>query len=225
MACIARSARAVSRVLRLLAWLWNLLSRMDVSKTPSAPWDTGVGRKAVGGWFVLLLAILLGGIGIVLAYALVAFWPPELDPNATGVPATSVSFFGLSWSIPRETSMFALVAIGGALGGMVHVLRSFFRYAGERNLIWSWVPSYFLIPVVGALLASITYILLRAGLLTNTGTAQGSPYGFAAVATLVGLFSSQAATKLKQVFETLFAQSSRGSESVMDPAGEPPPAG
>jgi hypothetical protein len=106
---------------------------------------------------------------------------------------------------------------------MGHVLRSFFKYVGERNLIWSWMPQYVLIPALGAILATISYILLRAGLI-GTGTAagqEGNIWGFAAVATLVGLFTSQAAAKLKDVFEIVLAPSKPGSESLASGAVPP----
>jgi len=79
--------------------------------------------------------------------------------------------------------------------------------------VWTWVASYVLIPVVGAVLATLVYLVLRAGLLPSSG-ASGDPYGFAAVAALVGMFSSQAASKLKDVFETLFAKAEPGSDSL-----------
>ena len=45
----------------------------------------------------------------------------------------------------------------------------------------------------------------RGGLISPAaGNSAVSPYGFGAVAALVGLFSPQAADKFKKVFETLF---------------------
>ena len=88
------------------------------------------------------------------------------------------------------------------------------RYVGERHLLWSWVPTYLMTPIVGALMAIITYIVFRAGLITGAGVATANPFGFAAIGTLVGLFSGQAAEKLKQVFETLFTATKAGGESI-----------
>jgi hypothetical protein len=101
-----------------------------------------------------------------------------------------VPFFWWSVSLSREKGFFVIVAIAGALGAMGHCLRSYFRYVGERNLLWNWTLSYFLIPFVGAIIGTLVFILLRAGLITGGGVAQSDPFGFAAVAALVGLFPS-----------------------------------
>jgi len=42
----------------------------------------------------------------------------------------------------------------------------------------------------------------------------GNPFGFAAIAALVGLFSRQANKKLKQIFEAVFVPDSDGKESL-----------
>jgi hypothetical protein len=118
--------------------------------------------------------------------------------------------------LPREQNLLLIVAILGGLGAILHVLRSFFKYAGERGLLWSWIPSYFLIPFVGAVIAVITYVVLRAGLVGGTGSDEGNTWGFAAIASLVGLFSAQARSKLKDIFETILTPTKTGSESVSD---------
>jgi hypothetical protein len=169
---------------------------------------------------VIVLAVVFGAAAIILVYSLLAFWPPSIDGNATGVPATQTEFFGLTIVLERERSLLLLVAIAGATGAMGHVIRSFFRYVGERNLVWSWVPSYFLTPIIGTLMALITYVVLRAGLIGG-GATLGNPFGFAAIGLLVGMFSAQAAEKLKQVFETLFAQPTPGTDAL-EPATAPP---
>ncbi len=100
---------------------------------------------------------------------------------------------------------------------MLHGLRSLAAYIGERFLFRSWIPYYALLPLVGGLLATIVYLVLRAGLLPGgTTSSQPDPYGIAAIGALVGLFSAQAAEKLKAVFETLFTKAETGSQSVMD---------
>lgn len=137
-------------------------------------------------------------------------------PQGSEFARTEFSFWGHSVTLNREQNLLMLVVLLGALGAMGHVLRSFFKYVGERKLVWSWVVSYLLTPFVGSIIAVLTYIILRAGLLGTTGggAVVGNTWGFAAVAALVGLFSAQAASKLKQVFETLFAPSEPGGESL-----------
>ena len=123
-------------------------------------------------------------------------------------------YLGKDVTLDRERSLLLVVAIAGALGAMAHVLRSFYKYVGERHLFWSWIPSYFIMPLVGALFAIFSYVFIRAGLVTGAGTSGGNPFGFTAIAILVGLYTSQAATKFKQVFETIFTQPEAGSEAL-----------
>ncbi len=145
---------------------------------------------------------------------------PDQTQVATIPGSLSTHWFFWDVTLDRERSLLLVVAIGGALGAMAHVLRSFYGYVGERHLVWSWVPSYFIIPMVGALFAIFAYVFLRAGLITGTGTGDGSPFGFTAVAILVGLYTNQAAGKFKQVFETVFTKPEAGSES-MDSSSAP----
>lgn len=54
-------------------------------------------------------------------------------------------------------------------------------------------------------LALVFYFVIRGGFLSTTGGAQDiNPYGIAALAGLVGMFSKQATDKLSEVFGTLF---------------------
>jgi hypothetical protein len=186
----------------------------------SAP-DTKIGLLGVTGPWVLLISLIFVLESLLLLYAVMAFWPPALSiaasADTTTQPDSVVTFFGATIKMSREQNLLLLMAILGALGAMGHVLRSFFKYVGERGLLWSWIPQYFLIPFVGSILATITYILLRAGLIGGSSTGavpEGNTWGFAAVATLVGLFSAQAAEKLKDVFEIVLSPAQKGGEAV-----------
>ena len=186
-----------------------------------AAWDTGVARGAVKSGWVAVLGLTFAAISVLLLYSVMAFWPPIPDP-ADGTPSDYVrQFFVWQPTISPEPGLILIVALAGGLGAMGHVMRSFSRYVGERHLVWSWVPSYLLTPLVGALFATFTYILIRAGLVTGTAPAGGSPFGFVAVAVLVGLFSAQAAAKLKDVFETIFAKVEAGKESIGSASAAP----
>lgn len=139
----------------------------------------------------------------------------DVCPEGSAFVRTEYRAWGLMVNLNREQNLLVLVALLGALGAMGHLLRSFFRYVGERKLVWSWVPMYVMTPLVGTILAVLSYIILRAGLLGTTGGAVvGNVWGFAAIAALVGLFSAQAMAKLKQVFETLFSQAEQGADSI-----------
>lgn len=76
-------------------------------------------------------------------------------------------------------------------------------YIGNRNLIWSWVPNYLLLPMSGAILSVVFYFVLRGGLFSpRVGLEQASPFGFAPLTALIGMFSERAILKLKEIAET-----------------------
>jgi len=116
--------------------------------------------------------------------------------------------------VSLNASLFLIAIFSGALGSLLHSLRSLYWYAGNRKLVWSWAIMYMLLPFSGAVLSIVFYMVIRAGFLPSSGT-QGppnTPYGFAALGALVGLFSEEAVLKLKQVAETVFAKSETGKD-------------
>jgi hypothetical protein len=116
------------------------------------------------------------------------------------------------WFQPTlETRLILLVLLAGAIGSYVHAASSFVDYLGNRTLKSSWVWWYLLRPFIGMMLALIFYFGFRGGFITggvNTGTEGAAnfinPFGVAAMAGLVGMFSKVAADKLNEVFLTLF---------------------
>ena len=170
--------------------------------------DSGVGRRYVGasGAIILLLVLL---VAMALAvYALVALWPP---PVASASPPTK--FFGISLPPNRDQQLFIIVGLSGALGGLIHSVRSCYWYIGNRVLRRSWIAMYLTLPIIGSTLAIVFCLILRGGLLVGGATGeQVNFFGFAAVAALIGLFSPEAAEKLKQVFSTLLAPAESGRD-------------
>lgn len=126
---------------------------------------------------------------------------------------------------PLDSVLLRIVLLAGALGGLLHGIRSFVWYVGNRELRWSWVPTYLTLPIVGALLATVMYLLVRAGFVGFVGPTSPSPYGFAAASALVGLFSQPAILKLKEVAETLFKRPEEGADSRPQDSGETPKDG
>jgi hypothetical protein len=134
-------------------------------------------------------------------------------------PNPPVRLFGFRLQPDREARLFMVVALAGALGGLIHALRSLTWYAGNRNLRYSWMMTYYLRPIVGAGLATITYVVLRGGLVLVTTQASPdvvNPFGFAAFGALVGLFSVQASEWLKRVFEQVFVQAPKGKDPAIE---------
>jgi hypothetical protein len=169
-----------------------------------------IGQNFVPKWWLVAFTVLLLVLAAVLLYSLWAFWPSGFDTVSTRPERERVTYFGLRFDVSTDTLFFAIVALAGALGGLVHTLRSFSMYVGTRYLRWSWIPFNLLLPVVGALGGTVFYLVFRGGLFsTSTAATDANPYGFAAVAALVGLFSEQAIEKLRHIAKEMFAEAPR----------------
>jgi hypothetical protein len=171
----------------------------------------------VGAIVALLVFIVLAAA--LLLYCIWAFWPTQQARAAGGVVALKqdqkLVFLGAHFTTSLDVVLFVIVAAAGALGGVVHTMRSLTWYVGNRHLRWSWVPFYVMLPLVGASAATVFYLVLRAGLFSPSATTtQVNPFGFAAIAGLVGLFSEQAMEKLHDVFGSLLAPARRGADRV-----------
>ena len=138
---------------------------------------------------------------------------PAASPNDEG----EIVYFFWGWlqaKIYPERRLLLLVMLTGALGSLMHALRSLAWYTGNREMVWSWAALYFLLPFTGAILAVIFYLVVRGGFFSpQAPVGSTSPFGFAALAALVGLFSPQATLKLKEVAETVFTKPGEGKDS------------
>ena len=191
------------------------LTRLD----PAAPAASEVSRPAGAGLVgtPAIFGILAAGITMIvlLLYALWVFWPiaPHDGTPPPGDQVNTVRYLGVDVSLSNEVRIFVIVALAGALGGALHVLRSLGWYVGNRRLRWSWMVFYLLLPLVGATGATIFYVVLRAGLFSpSTTSEQVSPYGFAAIAALVGMFSEQAMEKLRDIFNSALTAPPEGRD-------------
>jgi hypothetical protein len=179
---------------------------MPTAREVTAAPETGVGAQNVSREWIIGLSGIFIVVTIGLLAAAFALWPPD----------QGVAKVAESWIPTREQNLLVLMALLGAVGAMAYVLRSFSTYVGERKLVWSWLPAYVLVIFLGAALATITYIVLRAGLIGTDSTAEGNTWGFAAVSALVGLFNAQTASKLKVIFEAVFARAQAGKDSLTE---------
>jgi hypothetical protein len=130
---------------------------------------------------------------------------------------------GRSLNITVELRLILLVLLVGGFSACVFGLNSFVNYAGERKLQANWLWLYFARPVLGAGIAFVFYLMIRGGFLagTNADAKAVNPYGFVALAALVGMFSDAALMKLNEVFDTLFRARDTRSQaldaSLIDP--------
>lgn len=181
-----------------------------------------------------VFGVFIVSVGVLLVYLLIKIWPATPHPGRGGQAAQTGGSAGdgypidLFWGrvefkLLAETSLLALAAIMGALGATVFICISFSDYVGNHRFAKSWVWFYLVRLLVGPSLALIFYFALRGGFLaTSSQSTDINPYGVAALAGLVGLFSKQAGDKLHQIFDALFqvsqgyGDSARG-DSVRNP--------
>ncbi len=155
---------------------------------------------------------------------------PLSTPTPTASPASGtnstneiiiipINFFGKCVRTTFDERLLLLVIIGGMLGAFVHGATSLADYIGNNSFSKSWTWFYLLRPAIGMALALVFYFVIRGGFLTTSGGAKDiNPYGIAALAGLVGMFSKQATDKLSEVFGTLFRSApGEGDEKRGDP--------
>jgi hypothetical protein len=191
------------------------------SQAEPAVIDTRIGIRPVRPGGIVLLALVILALLVFAVYCLIAVWP--IKPGVTGPTISHV--VGIRLSLDQEQRLFVVVAVTGALGGLIHSARSLYAYVGNRILLRSWLLFYLSLPLIGAGLAVLFYLILRGGLVTGTA-AQVNFFGFAAISALVGLFTPEAALKLQQIFTTLLAPTPAGRDHLppgTDPAGEVSP--
>lgn len=127
-------------------------------------------------------------------------------------------FFWVPLCLSPEERLLMIVMFAGALGGLVHALRSFYWYLGNRTLVTSWAGMYVSLPLTGAAMGVLFYLLVRGGFFSpQSKISDTSPFGFAALAALVGMFTEQAALKLRQIAETVFSPSEKGKDDATAP--------
>lgn len=155
-----------------------------------------------------ILTVLFAVVAITAIDVVLSLWPTDATVN---VPVTKVTILwgSLLVNITANDRLMLISILMGVIGAMVHAMTSFADFVGNRRLVRSWLPWYFMRPMIGGGLALFFYIGFRAGLLTSS-IAQGdiNPFGIAAIGGLAGMFSKQATDKLNEVFSTMFKTSS-----------------
>ena len=147
-------------------------------------------------------------------------------PTTTPAPSPGkAKAFGFVFEVWDEVRLLWIVILAGALGSLIHALRSVYWYVGNRNLVRSWLAKYLVMPFAGSALSVMFYFVIRGGFFSpQSDFSQTSPFGFAALSAMVGLFSEQAVLKLKQVAETVLSKPEQGADPTT-PQNEPSPGG
>jgi IPT/TIG domain len=123
--------------------------------------------------------------------------------------------FGCHFLFWQEERLLLLVFLAGAVGALLHAIRSLVAYVGNRNFVTSWLAFYYLAPFAGAALGFVGYIVIRGGFFSSTATtSDANPFMFVALAALSGLFSQQVLEKLKKVAESAFDKPAQAKDAL-----------
>jgi hypothetical protein len=175
---------------------------------------SGPGGSVVGVPGIVVLSVAILALSALAILLLVGFWPSTVK-GQLGSSVVVHQVLGNTVHVTLDANLQIIALLAGGIGGLLHSLRSIAWYVGNRSLKWSWTLFYACLPFVGAIMALLFYFLLRGGLISAQGDgADISPFGVAAIAGLVGLFSNQGAEMLKNAFSAIFAKAPRGSDST-----------
>ena len=155
--------------------------------------------------WVLLIWALLGTSG--LLYAVMELW--------STAPGVGVGTGG------GEKSGLALIMMFGAIGGFVrwmHFLREIERDPKRSD---QWFLTSLLTPLMGAALALIFGVTVRAGLVVQAPGRDGKTsvnwLGLYGIAGLVGLFAPDAVRMLARIFRTITGGDDPSKDDKSDP--------
>lgn len=172
------------------------------------------GTSATSVEAVLVTAYLLVLCGL-LIWSLVQLWPGPTPAGGTVPTTTEVALLFFAVNISDEVRLLLLVVFTGALGGIIHALRSVTWYIGQQELKRNWLMTYIAQPFVGSTLAFLFYLVVRGGFFSPQASfQQTSPFGFAAMAGMIGMFSPQAVLKLKDVAEIILTKPPAGKDTA-----------
>jgi IPT/TIG domain-containing protein len=140
------------------------------------------------------------------------------EDNRKRVGVAPARVFGWCGCLYDEDRLLMIVLLAGALGSLIHGLRSFVFYVGSRRAVWSWGAYYIALPFIGAGLAFIFYLVIRGGFFSTGATVENtSPVGFAALAALIGMFTEQAVQKLRKISDSVLAPPEKGKDHISGP--------
>src|SRR5262245_48519242 len=120
----------------------------DPGPIAQSPAIQGIPRRVVGLWGIMLITVHLVVCATVLFTGLLVLWPAALEDTSKSRPEASTSkpavalqrvvfntsgdltsiHSQLSGLLEGEARLLAIVILSGALGGLVHAIRSVFWY-------------------------------------------------------------------------------------------------
>ena len=131
--------------------------------------------------------------------------PVDLTVRVGAASTTIESKFTYVCRERSQRRLLLLVIFAGALGGIAHGIRSFSTHAGKSDLSRNWAWYYLMLPLVGALLSVLFFLVFVGGLFSPESSNGGSYFLMVGASALVGMFSPQASEKLKKIAEAVFS--------------------
>jgi hypothetical protein len=104
------------------------------------------------------------------------------------MPITRVNLEGLRMYLTPDQGLLGLVGIFAALGALIRSLLSVARPGGGRSDGKVSIGFNLLRPLISVLLAYVVYVTFRGLFMPSGRLAAVNPYGFIAMAALIGLF-------------------------------------
>lgn len=150
--------------------------------------------------------VFAGMIGVALALVVWMFSCVTRDPGGA------------------EGGLLVLVIACGFAGGLIHSATSLAVFAGNRQLLQSWMLWFYLRGPVGALLAVLVYLGYRAGVYSDTVVVtKQTVFMIGFLSGLAGLFSKQVTDKLSDLIDVLFAspQAKRRADALDSAEAKP----
>lgn len=144
---------------------------------------------------------------------------PAQKPASTSSAKTQKNAPPEAKSDLNDRKLLCLVAIVGALGGLIHAMRSYYAFVGNGQLKFCWIPMYVLLPWVASALA-LLFFLVAKGLVPSLAAAgsNGNPSLFClALAGIVGLFTEETVVKMQEIAQSILGR----KQDQKDPLSAP----
>lgn len=116
----------------------------------------------------------------------------------------------------KEIRLVIVAALFGLMGASVHGLASITAWLSRQKLTEGWGWWYFVRPFIGAAMAVMTYLVIRAGFIQG-GPSVVDDFAVAAIAALTGLMTDEITKKLRDVLDTLFGIDKPDTEKGENP--------
>ena len=98
----------------------------------------------------------------------------------------------------------AYAFLWGLVGGLLQGLWFLWQHVSDRTLRKVWITWYLFLPLIGALLGSLTYLIFIAGFITSTGTTQiQSEFFIMLLCALAGFSSKWAVETLDRIADLI----------------------